>query len=66
MLRTFRRCLRIDRAPPQSNKVWFCALIAIVLIIAFDVGNGLVAARVRHSCLTLTESAPLLGEPWPA
>ena len=44
MLRTFRRLLADQSGATAIEYGLICALISIILIIAFDIGNSLIAA----------------------
>ena len=56
MLRTFRRLLADQSGATAIEYGLICALISIVLIIAFDIGNSLIAAlETPHPCLRLRE-----------
>jgi Flp pilus assembly pilin Flp len=44
MLRTFRRLLADQSGVTAVEYGLICALISIVLVIAFDIGNSLIAA----------------------
>ena len=56
MLRKFRRLLADQSGATAIEYGLICALISIVLIIAFDIGNSLVAAlETSRSCPTLRE-----------